>query len=91
MSNTCRTCGGSSFTVESAVKMCDQCGTEQTNYAEYMSQEIFAEVDRSRFASQLADERDDADSVDSKPKGEFLCGGWGREERVLKMLFVREN
>lgn len=72
--------------MESAVKMCDQCGTEQTNYAEYMSQEIFAEVDRSRFASQLADERDDADSVDSKSK-EAPQNDWTSYEAFNIVLF----
>ncbi|XP_047480125.1 TATA box-binding protein-associated factor RNA polymerase I subunit B-like [Penaeus chinensis] len=86
MPNTCRTCGGSSFTVDCAVKMCDQCGTEQTNYAEYMSQEIFTEVDRSRYASQIADERDDADSVDSKPK-EALQNDWTSYEAFNIVLF----
>ncbi|XP_037800655.1 uncharacterized protein LOC119595617 [Penaeus monodon] len=86
MSNTCRTCGGSSFTVECAVKMCDQCGTEQTHYTEYMSQEMFTEVDRSRYASQIADERDDADSVDSKPK-EALQNDWTSYEAFNIVLF----
>ncbi|XP_063601759.1 TATA box-binding protein-associated factor RNA polymerase I subunit B-like [Penaeus indicus] len=86
MSNTCRTCGGSSFTVDCAVKMCDQCGTEQTHYAEYMSQEIFTEVDRSRYASQLADERDDVDSVDSKPK-EAVQNDWTTYEAFNIVLF----
>lgn len=30
------------------------------------------EVDRSRFASQIADYVDEADVVDSKPKGRFV-------------------
>ncbi|XP_042892295.1 TATA box-binding protein-associated factor RNA polymerase I subunit B-like [Penaeus japonicus] len=86
MSNSCRTCGGSSFTVDNAVKMCDQCGTEQTNYAEYMSQEVLMEVDRSRFASQIADYVDEADAVDSKPK-EALLNNWTSYEAFNIVLF----
>lgn len=49
MPRVCRECGGSSFTVEMGVKMCNQCGMEQVGYMELLSQEAINMVDVSRM------------------------------------------
>lgn len=49
MPRLCRECGGSSFTVEMGVKMCNQCGMEQVGYMELLSQEAINMVDVSRM------------------------------------------
>ncbi|KAK4294310.1 hypothetical protein Pmani_033052 [Petrolisthes manimaculis] len=68
MPQLCRECGGSSFTVEMGVKMCNQCGMEQRGYMELQSQESMGCIDTSRmiFAKRPIEEDNSEDEDKDK-------------------------
>lgn len=56
MSQKCRDCDGTSFSVDCGIKICNQCGTEQQGYVELRSEGFLNEVDRSCFIRTREDD-----------------------------------
>ncbi|XP_071524042.1 uncharacterized protein [Panulirus ornatus] len=56
MSQKCRDCEGTSFSVDCGIKICNQCGTEQQGYVELRSEGFLNEVDRSCFIRTREDD-----------------------------------
>ncbi|KAK4308522.1 hypothetical protein Pmani_019781 [Petrolisthes manimaculis] len=88
MPQLCRECGGSSFTVEMGVKMCNQCGMEQRGYMELQSQESMGCIDTSRmiFAKRPIEEdnsEDEDKDKDEPGEDSFEC----EEDKKLDETF----